>query len=452
MAKSLNCAPSYSLLRVETAAALFQMPINQTTLLLNLRRLFIIRLTVFFFQLLALLYAWQILDLSLNYSLIAGIFAVLAVLNSVLFLRLRKQMVAREQEFVLHLLVDIMGLSMLLFFTGGATNPFVSYFLVPVTIAAAALNRSYSILLTLSALTCYTLLLFFYLPLPELTPMVDNSMDMDHAMGSLNLHIVGMWFNFLVSAALISWFVLKMAAENRLQEIKLRKFSEDTLRNEQIMAVATLAAGTAHELGTPLGSVTMLLKEMQQEHAGNTQLQKDLTLLQEQITTCRNSLRSLTRKADFRNLEPRQLSLVLFIREVMDQWQLLRPEQPCLMQIQEDQVPQISVDPTLQQALINMLNNAADSSPRGMELSLGWDTHSWTLQIRDFGTGVSQEIAEQLGTHIVSSKNDGMGVGLVLSQATLNRLGGSVSLYSVDNGGTLTEITVPLQPAVTGDA
>jgi two-component system sensor histidine kinase RegB len=410
----------------------------------NLYRLLLIRSIVFCLQLFALGYAWAIVSMPLNYPLILGIFLVLGITNGILFLRLQKQRQPNAREFLLNLSIDILGLTVLLFFTGGASNPFVSYFLVPVTIGAAALKRSYAVMLTVSALTCYTLLLFFYLPLPALTPMTDG-MTMDHNTPVLSLHVLGMWFNFLVSAALISWFVLKMAAENRAQETRLRKYREDTLRNEQIMSVATLAAGTAHELGTPLSSVTMLLKEMQQDHAGNESLQADIRMLQEQIRSCRDSLRSLTRKADYTNIQTTHMSLVLFIREVMDKWQLLRPECRCPMSIMEGAAPQIMVDPTLQQALINMLNNAAESSSRGVKLDLAWDDHAWTLKIRDYGKGISQNLAEQLGTRIVSSREDGMGVGVVLSQATLNRFGGSVSLYPLEEGGTLTEITVPLR-------
>src|SRR5690606_13943277 len=243
--------------------------VSPTALHHNLQRLLSIRLIVFALQLLALGYAWAILALDLQYGAIVGIFVLLALVNGVLYGRLRGRGTPGEAEFFLHLLVDVLGLSLLLYFTGGANNPFVSYLLVPVTIAAATLSWRYTTALTLCALGCYSLLLFFYKPLPELVPSdahmhAGHGMDMSTDPG--NLHVIGMWFNFVVSAVLITYFVVKMAADNQRQEARLRQYREDTLRNEQILAVATMAAGTAHELGTPLGSMAVLLKELRQQY------------------------------------------------------------------------------------------------------------------------------------------------------------------------------------------
>jgi two-component system sensor histidine kinase RegB len=419
----------------------------------NLQRLLVIRSIVFGLQLAALLYAWRVMQLALDYGLIFSIFFTLALVNGALYWRLQHHQRPHAPEFFAHLLIDVLGLSLLLYFTGGASNPFISYLLVPVTIAAATLSFGYTLTLAATALACYSLLLFFYAPLPVLMPMEGEHAG--HVMASsttpVNLHVIGMWFNFLVSAALITYFVVKMASDNQRQEARLRQYREDTLRNEQILAVATMAAGTAHELGTPLGSMAVLLKELRQEHANDAALDQDLKLLQDQVARCRDSLRTLAQKADFKNLEPETLPLDDFLRQLMQQWQLLRPEVACDLEQQPGQPPQIQVEATLQQALVNMLNNAADSSPKGLELRVKWNATHWTLLIRDFGAGISTELAARLGTRFLTTKADGMGVGLVLSQATLNRLGGTVNLFPLDAGGTLTEITLPLHlPRIAG--
>jgi two-component system sensor histidine kinase RegB len=414
----------------------------------NLQRLLVIRVIVFALQLAALLYAWRIMRLALDYGLIFSIFFTLALVNGALYWRLQQHRRPHAPEFFAHLLIDVLGLSLLLYFTGGASNPFISYLLVPVTIAAATLSFGYTLTLASTALGCYSLLLFFYAPLPALMPD-DTGAHAGHVMAGgaepANLHVLGMWFNFLVSAALITYFVVKMATDNQRQEARLRQYREDTLRNEQILAVATMAAGTAHELGTPLGSMAVLLKELRQQHANDAALDQDLKLLQDQVVRCRDSLRTLAQKADFKNLEPETLPLADFLRQLMQQWQLLRPEVACALEQQPGQPPDIQAEATLQQALVNMLNNAADSSPEGLKLRVQWNHTHWTLLIRDFGSGISPELAARLGTRFLTTKADGMGVGLVLSQATINRLGGTVNLFPVDAGGTLTEITLPLR-------
>ena len=152
-------------------------------------------------------------------------------------------------------------------------------------------------------------------------------------------------------------------------------------------------------------------------------------------------------EADFKQQQIRQLAVADFVGELLQQWQLLRPEVSCSVQIASGTSPWLRADPTLEQALINLLNNAGDASPDGISINVEWNQTQWSMQVRDYGTGIARELLENLGTTIQSSKPDGMGVGLVLSQATLNRLGGSVSLYPQQPRGTLTVIKLPLDRA-----
>jgi two-component system, sensor histidine kinase RegB len=420
---------------------------NSNTLHLNLYRLFIIRVLVFCLQLLALIYARYYINLALNYPLVVSVLALLAFINGSLFLRLRRASNPNQLEFFLHLLVDVFGLSLLLYFTGGANNPFVSYFLVPITIAAAALPWTFTALLSLYAVTSYSVLLYWFEPLPALMP----SQGAEHAghvitSATPSLHVLGMWFNFAVSAALIVYFIVTMANELRQRETRLSEYREETLRNEQIVAVATQAAGTAHALGTPLSTMAVLVKELQLEHQYDPALSADLDTLKTQLSLCRDTLRKLVQKADFKQQTLTIRPLNNFIDELMQDWQLLRPEVPCKLQLPTSNSPSLVADPTLEQALINLLNNAADASPTGIDVTVEWQPARWRMQIRDYGKGVPRELAEQLGTTIISSKPDGLGVGLVLSQATLSRLGGSAQLYPQQPSGTLTVVELPLAP------
>jgi len=407
----------------------------------NLRRLLIVRIIVFACQLVALLYAYLFLSLELNYLMILSTMVIFILINFVVFLRLNKLWPITDPEFLGHLLLDIVGLSILLYLSGGASNPFVSYYLVPITIAAAILPWSYTWALAALCLLCYSFLLFFYMPLPAL-------MAMDMGSGSMmpGLHVMGMWFNFLVSAGLITYFVVKMAATLREQQDKLTQYREDNLRDEQILAVATQAAGTAHELGTPLNTVAVLVKEMADEQSADSELSRQLAIIEQQIKRCKNSLKELVNQADFREAgKAKSLPLQDFINVLINQWQLIRPEITMTLKMSDaESSPVISLDVTLQQAIINILNNAADASPQGIEVSVEWDSSNWTLKVRDYGEGITDEFAEQLGSGIITTKEDGLGVGLVLSQASINRLKGTVKLYPHEEKGAVTEVCLPL--------
>jgi len=103
----------------------------------------------------------------------------------------------------------------------------------------------------------------------------------------------------------------------------------------------------------------------------------------------------------------------------------------------------LAVDATLDQALTNLLNNAADANPEQIAIRLDWQDESVVIDIRDHGPGVAMSIADQLGETFISTKSKGMGIGLFLTHATINRLGGGVSLYNHPEGGTLTEVKLP---------
>ena len=409
---------------------------------LNLQRLLLIRLIVFVCQLSALAFAW-FLDYSLEYTPIISVMGFILVINAWVFFRQLHQSMVNDQEFLLHLFFDVLSLSVLLYFGGGASNPFVSFFLVPITISAAILPWTYTWAVAGISLVCYTFLLFFYRPLSILMP---EDMNMS-SMGSLpNLHIIGMWCNFIVCAVLITYFVVKMAAEIRSQDIKLNDYREDNMRNEQILAVATQAAGTAHELGTPLNTMTILVREMADDYQENPALAKDISTLEMQLASCKKSLQEMVKRADLRNAgKSRQSAIPAFIEQILEQWGLLRPEVRLNQKfIAANESPQIHVDSTLQQAIVNILNNAADASPEGIDLAVDWNTENWTLTIRDYGKGVDEEMMAYLGSEIVSNKEKGMGVGMILSQASIERMGGEVSISSHPEQGTLTQIRLPV--------
>jgi len=409
---------------------------------LNLQRLLLIRLIVFVCQLSALAFAW-FLDYSLEYTPIISVMGFILVINAWVFFRLLHQSMVNDQEFLLHLFFDVLSLSVLLYFGGGASNPFVSFFLVPITISAAILPWTYTWAVAGISLACYTFLLFFYRPLSILMP---EDMNMSSMGGLPNLHIIGMWCNFIVSAVLITYFVVKMAAEIRSQDIKLNDYREDNMRNEQILAVATQAAGTAHELGTPLNTMTILVREMADDYQENPALAKDIATLEMQLASCKKSLQEMVKRADLRNAgKARQSAIPAFIEQILEQWGLLRPEVRLNQKfIAANESPQIHVDSTLQQAIVNILNNAADASPEGIDLAVDWNTENWTLTIRDYGKGVDEEMMAYLGSEIVSNKEKGMGVGMILSQASIERMGGEVSISSHPEQGTLTQIRLPV--------
>lgn len=382
-------------------------------------------------------------DLPFTEILIALV--ILTGVNLLTFSRLRQALPVTELEFFIQLLIDLFCLSAVFYFSGGANNPFVSYFLVPVCISAATLGSAYTFIITGLSILSYSLLLFFNVPLPVLAP--DHH---QHHNNSLNLHVLGMWLNFFISAGLITYFVVKMARDLRAQEVQLNRWREDQLRDEQVMAVATLAAGTAHELGTPLSTMKVLISELREEYVDNPQLHKDLTLLQGQVNQCATTLRDLVNKAEqAKDGKIAAESVQTYCDNLIQRWKVLRPDVKSHIEFAQD-IPAISAifSPTIAQAILNLLNNAADASPEDIHIYIQWDMDSILWMIEDSGPGIAEEVSAHLGKSFISTKNKGLGIGLLLTQATINRHGGTVTLHKRIPKGTITRMQIPLTAAM----
>lgn len=212
------------------------------------------------------------------------------------------------------------------------------------------------------------------------------------------------------------------------------------LRDEQLLAVGTLAAGTAHELGTPLNTMKLIVDEMLLDGEN----QADVVLLNQQIEQCKITLKQLlTTAEESQSTQLEAQSVRLYLDSILARWQLLRPL--LKTQIQFIESPEISVifHPTIAQSILNLLNNAADASQQ-VDINISWNANTATINIRDFGPGLDAEKIATLGQPFVSDKAEGLGLGLFLSQATLTRFGGSVTLQNAAEGGTLTQIMLPL--------
>ena len=402
----------------------------------NLYVLSLIRGVALLGQVLALTYFTWAQPIGLPVTAIAFVLSVYASLTAAIWVRSRRAVPIGDTEFFIHLLADIAFFSVLLFFSGGASNPFVSYLLIPISIAAITLSRGYSIAIAVIALLCYSLLLKYYVAIAALTPG-------HHQATGNSLHILGMWANFAIRAAIIIYFISRMAATLKQQEQEIAMRRDAQLRDEQLLAVGTLAAGTAHELGTPLNTMKLIVDEMLLD-TGN---QADVVLLNQQIEQCKTTLKQLLTTAEesqSTKLEARPVQD--YFDNVLARWQLMRPLLQTRIQFTDSPAVNAVFHPTIAQSILNLLNNAADASER-VDIDLGWNTEMATISIRDFGAGLDTDKMEMLGQPFVTDKADGLGLGLFLSQATLTRFGGTVSLQNAPEGGTLTQISLPLVTA-----
>jgi two-component system sensor histidine kinase RegB len=403
----------------------------------NQRRLFLLRNIVIAGQIAAIAAAVLWLDIALPVLPMGLVIATLALLNLRTWWQLRQNKPVTDTGFFAELLADAAALTALLALSGGSTNPFVSLYLLPIAVAAIALPPRRAWLITGVTIACYTALLFFFLPLTH----------GEHEMHSnaFNLHVLGMWVTFLVSAVLITAFVTVMAASIRARDRGLAAARERELRDEQVLALGTFAAGAAHELGTPLSTIAVLGKEMENDYRDVPALHDDLQLLRAQIDQCKRIITGLTAAAGHaRAGQARRQNVREFVDEVLEKWTLLRaPVNLSVTWSSAGAPPDIIWGETISQTVINVLNNAADASPLSVEVDVSWSAEALTIEVRDRGAGIADEVAANAGRKPISTKSPNRGLGLFLANATIDRIGGSVALSNREGGGNCTRITIP---------
>lgn len=409
---------------------------DSTEYLVNLRRLFALRWTMLALMALTVVLAPPLLDVKLPQSAMLAILAIAAAMNLIGYRHAERQQSASAQELFSQLLIDIGTLSALVFLSGGATNPMVSLLLPPVAIAALALPRHLVLLVGLAAVLAYSLLMLFYLPLP-----------ISDVRRATQLHLIGMWLTFAVSAALIGWIILRMSQLIRERDAALAAIREQALRDEKVTAMGTLAAGAAHELGTPLATISLLAGELANDPALSDPVREDIRLIQQQISACKRIIGGLARRADNGSGEEiENQPCDQWLDALRLKWHALRPQTSSHLHIAgSSPAPSIATDPRLEQAVLNLLNNAANASPYALDIRLDWNPERVEISISDQGPGFPEAVLALSGRSELPAHAGGYGIGLMLTRTAIEQLGGRLELSNPPSGGALARILLPLE-------
>jgi two-component system sensor histidine kinase RegB len=327
---------------------------------------------------------------------------------------------------------DVVALGIWLALTGGFTNPLVSLLLLPLVTGLVLIPLQQSVFITLVAIATYTLLMLFPTPPPAGLSQADY----------VHLHLMGMWGTFALTATIMLVVVGSLAVRLREQQQALARNREDRLRDEQVIALGLSAANVAHRLGTPLNTMTLVVDDLKYE-PGADAIREDLQLLEQQLGVCRSQLQTITRAAvQSREAAAEETPLGHWLQRLRESATLLWPNAPIRWPTTPPAAA-VLVDATLDQAVLNLLANALRASPQGVTVGAGTEQNRAWLQIIYQGSGIGDTLP---GQQPVPSEQ-GLGVGLFLSNATIQRLGGQLSAESRGDGpdrGTTMTIELPV--------
>lgn len=371
---------------------------------------------------------------------------VLVVWNGLVYPRIRENPQVSYREVVVNLLMDVTVFTVIMYFTGGSTNPFVSLYLVPIGLAAAALPPRYAWFIVAVCAGCYTFVVLDHVPLPSV---------MDRFGGDFNFHITGMWINFLFAATLMAIFIGAMARSVRQLDQDLLEMREQAMRDQQIVALGTLAAGTAHELNTPLSTLRLLVDEIGESLEGS-ELKPQLETMNGQLKLISERLNTMVEDAGASSAKAaRRATVREFIDSLMRRWSAAHPDVNTSVRWQEpSDDPEVVTEATIGQAILNVLDNAAQATAANGEdtvrVELACRDEHLSIKVLDQGAGLDGSISKPPGRRIGSNKKDGLGVGLLLSRASLQRYGGDIELREQGKGVTA-RIELPLAELVIRD-
>lgn len=378
------------------------------------------------------------LEVHLQVEPVLVVLGLLAAFNLWTWWRLQRPEPMGDGGLFFQLLVDILALSAVLYLTGGATNPFVSLYLPALAVAAAILPWRSALVLAFVSLTAYSAMMSHYVPL--------HVMDHDMAM---NYHLVGMWINFALSAALITWFVGRRSRTLRERDAQLALAREQHLKNEQMIALGTQAASAAHEMGTPLSTIALITGDLKHDFARRAELaayRGDIATIETQLALCKASLDRMGASASGSAASPRDtVSVHEWLTKFIEAWRLRCPATQLTLDAPASPV-RMRNERDLGQILLILLDNAAFAASRTdtpLAIALSVQANAATIRIEDHGPGIPPETLKRLGSEQVKSTSGGQGIGLMLAFATARQIDVRIQLASRPGAGTTATVTIP---------
>ncbi len=399
----------------------------------TISRLLMLRSGAIAVQLIAVLSVYFLLDYQLALLPLLGVIALEVAFQLVSLFAYRHVSHAKPSVMLMQLTADVLFLTVLLSLSGGATNAFVSLLLLPIMIAAVTLREKGLAYIALLAIAAYSFLL---INMP------------DHSMHQMNMsgHFVGMWVNFVLSTSVIALVIGAMSRALKDRERVIAKAREKQLRNEQLVTLDGAAAQITHQLATPIANLQLLFEELLEEQPNNIivkQMQTPLEQCRDQL----NSFRALSEQIRVKNAKD-QITITQLQTAINDTFVLQYPGQHIKWSTPSINAILLS-DAMLLPAILNLLQNAATANQKQgkTELELSWELDQQDqcihLLIRDFGDGFTPSQLAELGGQVMPSER-GMGLAVLLSNVTFERLNGSLTLFNHKEGGAVAKVQLAI--------
>ena len=344
-----------------------------------------------------------------------------------------------NRELSLALLADVASLTALLYFSGGASNPFAFLYLLQVILSALLLEVWSTWLIVALTSACLAGLSVWSKPL---------ALPPDHDLGFFSLYVQGMTLCFILNASLLVVFITRINANLRTADALLADLRQRAAEEEHIVRMGLLASGAAHELGTPLATLSVILGDWRRmpELRRNAELLDEITEMETQLQRCKAIVSGiLLSSGEARGESSARTTIKTFLDKLAEEWRSSRPVHHFEYQNRLLHDQPVVFDSTLKQMIFNVLDNALEASPDWVSLEAGREGEALVLSVSDAGPGFTPDMLAHFGKPYHSTKDKpGHGLGLFLVVNVSRTLGGTVEAGNRKQGGALVRLTLPL--------
>ena len=373
--------------------------------------------------------------------------AVSGALNTALALRYAPSHRLTNREATFYLAFDVLQLAALLYLTGGIANPFALMFVAPVVIAAATLNLGNVLILAFIAFASVSLIAVVHKPLPW---------PEGEALLLPQLYQAGIWTALVIGIGFTSVYAWRIASESSRMSAGLAATQLALSREHRLAALGALATAAAHELGTPLGTIAVVARELERSLPPGSTDVEDVKLLREQAERCRTIIARLANPEEAMLGATARLPLGPFLDDVVSahRGEDIEISVTITPPSADSTVPQVWRAPELLHGLSNIIENAADFAHSLVAVHAGWDDQFLHISVADDGPGFAPEIFVTLGEPYITSRpgrnalgendmgpqgsldeHEGMGLGFFIAKVLLEQTGGVVKAENPPSGG-----------------
>lgn len=390
-------------------------------------------------QLFTILFVHGPMEIPLPLAPLLAAIALLVFINLVTLYMLRRFEAGLEYALFTALMFDIAALTWQLHFTGGLANPFAALFLLQVVIGAMVLRAAASWMMVVATLAALGILAAESVPL-ALPPALQDD--------QFSLYLQGSFVCFGLIAVLLVAFVTRIARNLRERDAALAAIRQRAAEEDHIVRMGLLASGAAHELGTPLATLSVLVNDFRAmpELMVIKDLDADLDDMQNAVQRCKTIVSGILMSAgEARGEAPERTTMRTFLTEIVEEWRDTRGLS--ILEFQDRFGADLAIvsDPALRQVIGNVIDNAVDVSPDWVRVEAMREGDSLALSILDRGPGFPQEILDGLGQPYRSTKGrPGGGLGLFLLVNVMRKMGGEVRAGNREGRGARVTMVLPL--------